>query len=154
VIRDEQQLCPSNESSLSPIRIAQGIFKVIPYWKQVFDSKGANVNTNTNGHQGNEARAEGSQAGGKRTKMTFEQMNKYWLHPDAREAMNTFEADSKINFKKILAQVKKENGTVSQPKGDCYNTESIDVVPQKELPEEDALKDPDGDDSKEENDQL
>jgi hypothetical protein len=141
VLRDGVQICPTNEGGLPAVRIGQDIYKTLRYWRQVFDSKGVNINTNTNGHRGNELReGKTSVAGGIRHKKTLEEMTSYWIHPDARDAMNNFTDASQERLKTILAQVKKESGKLSQEKQDCYNTESIDIVPQADLPEENDMQ--------------
>jgi hypothetical protein len=157
VFRDGVQVCPSKEGGIPPVRIGQDICKVIPYWRQIFESKGVNINTNTNGHRGDEARAaKVSSRGGYRKKKTLAELTSYWIHPDAREAMKTFEEDSKNNFKSILARIKKESGTMTQPKEDCY-AESESIIIQEEKGGNDLILPnglSDGEDSEQEDDQL
>jgi hypothetical protein len=158
VFRDDQKICPTNEGGLPPSRIGKDITKVVAYWRQVFDSCGANINANTNGHRGNEAREKkSSKQGGHRTKTPKEELTNYWIHPDAKEPLANFTDQSKEAFMEALAKVKKQYGTMTLEKDDCYNAEAVDFVPQKKNTDgngEKADDDSNSDDSEKEDNTL
>lgn len=155
VLRDGQPICPVDQGCLPPARIGQDIVKIIPYWRQVFESNGANINTNTNGHRGNEARAKKKgNRGGQRFKKTREEMTDYWIHPDAQESVRTFQDIAKDAYSKALAKVKAEYGTMTLEKQECHDPESLlvltdqELVPRKRVEDEDNKNESDceGDD--------